>query len=169
MHRKKRYRERENPLKGVERPNLQGANCYKAHAVICINLNRRYDTINDAIADTGVRQSTISQCCCGRACTGGAFDNSKYIWMYAEHAVYFTEDDICKYMLEIKRPVKSRFKKRVKCITTGEEFDSVKDACFKYKISIFALFTYCEHEDTSIGCGVCKETKEALVWMYITD
>ena len=58
-----------------------------------------------------------------------------------------------------------KVRKRVKCVTTGENFNSIEEACKKYGNIRAGIIRCCKGK--SLSAGKCKLTNKKLVWKYI--
>ena len=157
-----------NPLKGRKRPEISGANSYRAHAVICVNTGVRYETVNDAAAEIGVNQSSISMCCSGKMISCGHDENGvPMLWRYADEYVPMTDNEILEYVHKAYDSSREISRRIIICVTTGEVFLSMKDACEKYHIDPSSLSGHCRGRKLQNGCGRHPETNELLKWKYI--
>ena len=146
-------------------------NCVK---VICLNTLKEYNSILEAHEDTGCKKGTISNCCrgeCNRALdkngdqlTFAYYDD--YINMTkedVEYLIYKTTDEYRREVLskahEGKMPYRGR---RIKCLNTGEIFDSIIDAIAKYNCS--GLYGCLKNRTKSAGRH--PVTNEKLRWVY---
>ena len=68
------------------------------------------------------------------------------------------------YGMRIEKAAISKSKKVI-CITTGEKFDSIKEAARKYKISNGRISANCKNKSKSAGRHPI--TREKLVWKYL--
>jgi len=86
------------------------------------------------------------------------------IWMYYEDYITKTKNQIDDILNNISKV--NRFKQKVICITTKEEFASIKDAGIKYNINPSSITKNCT--------GVYKTAEKLsdgtkLTWMYRKD
>ena len=55
--------------------------------------------------------------------------------------------------------------RKVKCVTTGEVFNTMKEACEKYKVNTSHMCDCCKGKRKSAGKH--PVTKEKLIWEYV--
>ena len=60
-----------------------------------------------------------------------------------------------------------KVRKKVKCVTTGELFNSIEEACKKYGNIRAGIIRCCKGK--SLSAGKCKKTNKKLVWEYIDN
>ena len=163
---KETLRKHGNPLKGRKRPEKSGANCYRAHAVVCVNTDEEFKTIDAASAKYNVLQSSISSCCSGKLHTAGLDeDGMRLVWRYKSDYTPMTHDEILHYLNDCDKQRYKSLSKNVRCISTGESFESMKDACIKYHLNASYLSAHCRGKAKS--CGKHPVTREPLQWEYI--
>lgn len=97
------------PLADETKQKLRDANKNKK-GVVCIELNKTYTSIKEASRSTGINDSQITRCCKGKNNTAGG-----YHWRYFD-------SDYIKYINKKNNSIS------IKCIETGEIFDSIKQA-----------------------------------------
>ena len=148
-------------MKNRKRPELSGERSYRAHSVICA-----------AAKAYGVSQSSISSCCSGKLYSAGKLkDGTPIVWKYREDVCGMKEEDIrdmLESILDIRRKnIDTAKNKTVMCVTTGEIFPSMTDACKKYKIDPSSLSKHLSGKRLHGGCGRHPVTKERLIWKRI--
>lgn len=162
------YQTHENPLKGRKRPEISDTNSYRAHSVVCVNTGELFQTIDRAAAAYHVSQGTISMCVSGKLHTAGKDANgTPLIWRDADEYVPMSSDEINCYLSENKEARSAKIRRKVKCITTGEVFDSMHDACEKYCLDPSSLSAHCRHKKGHASCGYDPDTNERLHWEYV--
>lgn len=165
---KEYFRTHSNPLKGVPRPELAGANSYKAHAVVCVNTGEEFETIDDAAKKYNISQSGISTCCSHKTYYAGkGSDGKPLVWASKSEYEPMTSEELDDYLANCQKSKFKKHQKRVMCISTGEIFESMKDACEKYNINPSALSAHCRGKSNRNGCGRNPDTNELLKWKYI--
>ena len=117
----------------------------------------------------GLSQSGISSCCLGAVATNGRMsDGTPLVWKYYEDVSELSEHDMKQLSLNIiENAAIHRSKnssKPVLCVTTGEIFQSRKDACMKYGIDPSSLSGHLRKTKMVRGCGRDPLTGELLVW-----
>lgn len=166
--RKARYAEFGNPLTGRKRPSISDERHYKAHSVVCLNTNEVFPTIKSASQKYGVSASSISSCCSNTVMSAGkAPDGMPLFWRYEDDFSRLTGEDIKSTIDGYQTNRAQRQNKKVRCITTGEVFQSMKMACEKYHIDPSSLSRHCSKKKSINGCGRHPETKELLKWEYV--
>ena len=147
-------------------------NCVR---VICLNTLKVYDSMLEAHEDTGCKKATISNCCLGNS-NRASDKNGEYLtFAYYDDYINMTKEDV-EYLIykttdEYRREVLSKAHegkvnaenlKRVKCLNTGEEFESIKEAIEKYNCS--GLYGCVKGRTKSAGRH--PVTNEKLRWVY---
>lgn len=124
-------------------------------AIICLELNKIYNSIAEAERDTGVYHSHICACCNKKLFMAGP-----YHWLYLEE--YNDEYDTCTIikMIENARIVPKPEKKEVVCLETGQIFNSVKEAADYALVERNAIRSCCQGRNQT-----CKQ----LHWAYLSD
>ena len=74
----RKHKDSSRELISKNHANVSGKQNPRATPVICIELNKRYDTITDASIELNINNGTIGQCCRGKLKTAGG-----YHWKYA--------------------------------------------------------------------------------------
>lgn len=168
---KKWYSTHENPQKGKKRPQLSGSLSPNSHKVMCLNTGVVYDTIKDAAAKCNVSASGISQCCSNVVKSSGkGADGEPLFWISYESVSGLSEMEIRELFqqkLAEQKQKKSQLWKPIKCLTTGELFSSMREACEKYNIDQSSLSGHCNKRRCLHGCGRHPETGELLQWERI--
>ena len=166
------YTKNEHPMKGQKRPEISGEKSYRAHSVVCLNTLEYFGTVSDAAGTYGVSQSSISSCCSGRLHSAGKMeDGTPMVWRYSDDVYGMTEVEI-KNLLERaliirEKSIGASRNKPIICITTGETFVKMIDACKMYKIDPSDLSKHLNGKGLYGGCGRHPKTKEKLVWKRI--
>lgn len=165
---KRYYATHENPLRGRKRPELSGAKSYRAHTVVCVNTGEWFDTIDEAATKYHISQSDISMCCSGKNHSAGKDKNgNRLLWKYGDEYVPMSSDELTAFFNACDQKRYSARNKQVECITTGEHFPSMKEACEKYHIDQSSLSGHCKGRKCVNGVGRHPETDELLKWRYI--
>lgn len=142
-------------LKGVIN---QGANNPRAKKVICINNMMIFDTTVEASKYANTSDASIQSCCKGLLYTSGTdpITKEKLQWEY-----YYPNKEYELKTIQKKNNHPSI--KKVVCHTTGEIFNSVKEASEKYSLSESGIRYCCLFEYSSYG-HLPDGTK--LQWFY---
>lgn len=147
----------------------KGGKSSSAIKVICLNNGDILESMAEAAEKYGTVRSAISQACdpdnslvkyAGRDKNG-----EKLMWDYYD--AYLAKLDGKDYDYSAnKRDGENKNKVRVRCIETGEEFDSMTDAAKRYNINHGGISTSCTSPLNSVGTFI-KETSELLHWEYV--
>ncbi len=130
-----------------------------AHKVICLNTMQVYDTIADAKAQTKI--STIENCVNGAQLSAGTDEyGNKLYWCTYQGEDYNYELKLTQMKAESEKS--SRICKPVRCIETGEIFNSTTEAGkAKSKTNSFNSVSRC--------CRGERKTAYGYHWEFITD
>ena len=126
--------------------------------VICITTGETFDSIKDAAIHYKVFETSIVKCCKGNLKSAGKLNGVRLQWKYLEDY-----DDNC--LEEYKLNISDQRNKKVICITTGETFDSIKDAAIHYKVLQSSISKCCIGKQKSAG----KLNSIKLQWKYLED
>lgn len=162
-----RYKIYGSPLKGRKRIQFQGENAICQREIICLNTGEVFKLIKFAAEKYGIKASQISFCCSQRTSYHAGSDEkgNKLYWMYLSDYELLTENEKNSILQVLQNRSNSNCKK-IRCITTGEMFDSMKDACLKYNIDKSSLSAHCRGRKYINGCGYHPLTNELLKWEY---
>ena len=114
-------------------------------SVICVELNKVFDSVAEASHFTGIDRSSISKCCRNKMLTAGG-----YTWKFADK-------ELAK-QYEVKKTNKCI--KAVYCITTDIQYNSVAEA---------AKQTGCDSSGIIKVCKGKQKTTKGLTWKYVED
>lgn len=159
-----------NPLKGRERPNKRGSNAPNVCPVVCVNTGEQFDTIRIAAKEKGVPASCISSCISDNLdvfYAGYDVDGTKLLWRRLEDYIPMSKAEISEYIRLQEAKMPGSYKRGVKCISTGEMFSSMREACDKYGIDPSSLSAHCRRRKSINGCGRHPLTNELLKWEYV--
>lgn len=96
-----------------------------------------------------------------------------YHWMIYEDYVSLTEERKCQIISYINDETEKRkyIKQKIICTTTGEVFDSAKDASIKVfnKKTVPGISQCCLGTGKRITCGKDPITNEPLKWMFLNE
>lgn len=130
--------------------------------VICVNTKEIFNSMYEAAKKYkkyGCSQSKISMCCNGKRKHAGRLENGEYlIWRFLD------DYDPNEKFVITNKVVSSGNKHKVRCITTGEVFNTIKSACDKYNISRSTLWRACTGR---LKDGVKLKDGTILKWEYI--
>lgn len=133
---------------------VKGINNKVNKSVYCIETKTKYFSIAEATRQTGIRDSSILQCCKGNYKYAGKQGKQKLHWMYYED--FLEKGEI------IDNTPRKKVEKghKVICIETKEVFNSLKEASEKYKIESANIGACCRGKRTTAG---------EYHWMYHED
>lgn len=133
--------------------------------VICLNNNKIFDSAVEASAFYGLKRTSVSKVCQKSVPYAGVDpDNGEKLrWMYYEEYLALQEGHEYIPQKNNNREYKTR---RVLCETTGEEFDSIKEASKFYNIAEGTISSNCRGKG-SISAGKDPDTGEPLTWIYL--
>lgn len=102
--------------------------------VVCINTGIQYESAAQVERELGIDHTSISDVCRGKFISAGKDENGEPLkWKYADESLN-----------QLYQPRESKSKKKIKCITTGEIFDKMRDACNKYNIAPANMTKNCQ-------------------------
>lgn len=151
--------------KSVSSKNL-GASNGVSKKVICLTNGKDFDTLTLASKYAGVCRSSISKACSnisGRYAGKDPETSERLEWMYYDE--YIAQKEGVEYIREVKTRRKNQETTRVRCITTGEEFDSIKEASEFYKTNGGSISNACALP--GYHAGKDPDTDEPLEWEYL--
>lgn len=151
----------------VTKSKNKGSNNAFARKVICLNTEEVFDTAKEAGEAYGVCSSGISQACnpnIDRKYAGKDKEGNYCEWMYYDEYLAKTTGE--KIDVRIRNGSKSTNKKPVKCITTGEEFESMTEGAKAYGLNTGSIHNSC---NLDYLVGTHPETGEKLEWKYIKE
>lgn len=152
-----------NPNKGKKYPERSGVNSHRAHAVVCVNTGERFDLIGDAALAYNISTSVISSCVSKKnAFAGTTPTGERLLWVNADEYVPMTEAEISAYFKKYDKSKSNH--KEVICITTGEQFPSIKNAADSYSIHPSGITCACKGKCDYYGKH--PDTNEKLYWKY---
>lgn len=137
-----------------------------SRCVVCLNTGEEF--ANSSVASAAypsADKSAIHACCKGRLKSCGKLNGACIVWAYKEDYDKMDRDEINLRLLQTDENVKhDRFKKPVICLTTGEVFQSVKEASMYYGVH-YSCISACLH-GKQYTSGRSKETNEPLRWAF---
>lgn len=123
----------------------------------------QYDSVREASVSTGILAQSIS-----RNCRHGCNTAGGYSWIFVDEYNTLSKEELVRLYSHKPNIVefdRSYAKKPVYCITTGVEFESVKDAVKHYGMCRGAkIHEACDGRRKT--CGKHPVTKEGLEWRY---
>lgn len=142
----------------------KGANNSLAKKVICLNTKEVFDTISSAAKSYNLCKTNITEVCSpkyNRTFAGKDKDGNELKWMYYDEYIAKSKGE--EYVHKLYG---TKNTKRVKCITTGKEFNSFTDAAKFYNINTGSISNSC---DTGQHAGKDPITNEKLLWERLDD
>jgi group I intron endonuclease len=133
---------------------IKGVNNKMNKSVYCIETKTEYFSIAEASRQTGIRETSILQCCKGNYKYAGKEGKQKFHWMYYED--FLEKGEI------IDNAPRKKIEKghQVICLETEEVFESLKIAGEKYNIDGSNIGACCRGKRTTAG---------EYHWMYYED
>jgi hypothetical protein len=135
-------------------------------SVICITTNKRFNSLTEASKYYNTYKEGVSNCCnYKRKSAGKLEDGTPLVWMYLDKYKKMTKEEI-DLKLHIAIKTSQTTSRRVFCITTGKEFNSIVEASKYYNINKDSISMCCGNKLKSSGK---LEDGTKLVWMYLED
>lgn len=134
--------------------------------VICLNNKRDFDSGAEASRAYGLKETSVPKACQSHGVKTAGIDpetGEELKWMYYDE--YIAREEGREYIPPVNYRA-SRSTRRVLCETTGEDFDSIREASEFYKVSEGAISSCCSSSGTKTA-GVDPETGEKLTWIYL--
>lgn len=133
--------------------------------VICLNNKKVFDSAVEASAFYGLKRSSVAKACGeeGRHAGIDIETGEKLSWMYYEKYIAIEEGREYIPQKNTSRVYKTR---RVLCETTGEEFNSIKEASEFYNVSAGSISSCCNSRGSK-SVGKDPDTGEPLTWIYL--
>lgn len=156
-----------HPLTGRKYPERSGANAVGAVPVRCLNTLEYFGCAKDAAKAYSTSPASIIQCYnhqTKRAATGK--NGEKLVWVRESEYQTMSEADVAN-AIEAAKPM--QYVRKVRCITTGEEFESMKAACDTYHLDPSSLSAVCGERKRGHSCGKHPVTGAQLYWEYIIN
>lgn len=116
--------------------------------IVCVETGRVFDSADEAAAWAGVTKSSIF-----RACNGIARSAGGYHWFYQE------TPELAKHEVKV---VEQKNKRAVRCVETGQIFDSIKEAAAWAGVHPTVIIRVC---DKVKG----KHTAGGFHWEYVEE
>lgn len=136
--------------------------------VICITTGNEFNSIIEASKYYNVNKGSVRMCCQNKLKSAGKLeDGTKLVWMYLKDYEQSSKEMIESKINEANKDYENpRWYRKVMCITTGEKFESIKEANKRYNIS------------RGLISGVCRGLKKTtgklpdgtkLQWKYLDE
>lgn len=142
-----------------------GARNGASRKVVCLNTEEIFDTITEASKRYGVTKSGIVQCCnpnCKTSFAGKDSNGEPLKWMY--HDAYMAQMNGEEFIYSSKMAPKNVRTVKVRCVETGEVFNSIKEASEKYNIHSGSISNSCL---VGNNAGKHPDTGASLSWEYV--
>lgn|GEM_PF-1577120 len=130
--------------------------------VICLTTSQIFNSINQVLKLKiyNCTQVGIHQCCIHKYNTCGELEDGTLLqWMYYEEYLTSSKEEINNILTHTKKYI---------CITTGEIFNTKKDAGEYYNMKSYVTISECCSNKKDY-CGRHPKNKEKLKWMYYKD
>lgn len=149
--------------------DFSGDNHPQRKEIVLLNTGEVFTCIKYAAEKYGVQHCDISHNAKGKLRSAGQLNGERLVWAYKPDYDNMTKDDIAEllHMAENWRRGRNCYKaRRVICVTTGELFDTEKDAAETYGISCSVISAACNGRQRSAGKD--KVTGKPLEWRFAT-
>lgn len=133
--------------------------------VICVNDNHIFNTLNQASDFYNINRAIVSGCCNKKRDYIKRAD-IPLVFMFLSEFNSKTEEEIKNIIDSAYNKLSNRYTsnaKKVRCITTGKEFKSAKEASEFYKIDNSSILKCCKGKLNFCG----KHDNIPLIWEYI--
>lgn len=150
-----------NPMYGAK--GLCGKDNPSSRAIICLNTNKVFDTVQEGADFYNCSNSGLVQCCKGNRSYNGTLNGEPLVWLYYKDYLSMTNNEIKEKLNYSKNDNR---KTSVICITTGKVFNGVRDGARFYNIDGSSIVKCCKGKFNS--CGKLEDGTP-LVWMYYED
>lgn len=134
--------------------------------VVCLNSNEIFNSMKEASAKYNIGARSISRCCKNKALSAGRYNNEKLVWMYYKDYITKSDDEIRQY-IDNKKLIPYNSKKII-CLTTGEIFNTIKDASEWCNMSSVSTISACLSKKYKYA-GKHPVSGEKLKWMHYED
>lgn len=158
-----------NPL-SIMNYKESAVNRSNVNKIVCLNTGEIFNTLRDAANKYNIKDlKHISNCCKHKpkSKTSGIHPetNERLVWLYYDEYIRLSDKEINQLILDAKPKITY---KKVRCVTTGMEFESCKKAAEYYKIKDFRYITkVCNGFSKSTTNGLNPEQR--LIWEYIDE
>lgn len=133
--------ERRKQVSERQKGKCVGKDHPNARVVVCLETGKIYLSITEAQLATGIKQTSISCCCCGRSLTANGLH-----WMFKEDYDKLTRTQI----QDIINFVPCKLGKPCVCLETGKVYISLAEAAKQIKCGIASICLVCNHKLKSI-------------------
>lgn len=147
--------------------NVKRENHPHAKKIICLNTNKIFDCIQDAVDVYNCLD--ISGCCNGKLKSCGVYNNERLAWAYYKDYLKMTQQDIENKIKEAnlyKKGKNNPKAKKVICITTMKIFGTMTEAEEFYHCNRNSIRACCNNMGSYAG-KLKDGTK--LVWLYYDE
>lgn len=135
-----------------------------AKKIICLTTGKIFECIEDAAEFYNANSKGIIFVCRGKRKSSGKLeDGTKLTWMYYDD--YILNPELAKIKSSENYTVAKRANKRVRCITTGEIFNSIVEASQAYNMKSSANISSCCKGRLKF-CGILPDGTK-LVWEFV--
>lgn len=133
----------------------------RSKKVVCLNTREIFDSAIKAKEKYGMKTNTgIRACCRGELKSCGEQDGQRLAWAEYNDYIGMSDEEIDALIQYANMPLDRELNpnaKSVLCVTTGEVFGCITDACEKYNVNINSI----------VGC--CKGKRKhagGMEWQY---
>lgn len=133
--------------------------------VVLLNTREVFESAEIAAKEKGTDRSSLLKCCKGILLSSGKdSEGNKMVWRVYEDYISMTNKGI-EEAINISQNYKCKaLYQKIKCIETGEVFDSIKEACEKYNTSPSNITGYLKGRQYSAGRD---KNGRLLHWDYV--
>lgn len=139
-------------------------------AIVLLNTGEEFSCIKYAAESYGVQRCDISHNAQGKLRSAGQKNGERLVWAYKTDYDSMSKDEIDSrlYMAHNWQKGKNCYRaRRVNCITTGEVFDTIKDAASMYGVSFSVISAACRGKQKHAGKD--KITGNPLTWCFADE
>lgn len=139
-----------------------GSNNPNSKQVVCLNTGEIFETIQKAANKYGATINRITKCCLGKNYSSGKIDDEKLVWAYYNDYIHMSSTEITNKIIfaqDIKSGKNNPKARKILCVTTGEIFDTIKDASLKYGANRTTITRCCKNQ---------AKTSGGMEWQYYT-
>lgn len=149
-------------IMSINHTGLKNHSCKK---IVCLNDNKVFDYIGEAAKYYNINSNSIVVSI--KRNKRGITDRN-LIFVYYDDYIKLSKDDINAIIYCRQNYKKKVQRKKVVCLTTGEIFESVSDACEKYNLGKSNVSKCCQGDENYNHCGKL-ENGIPLTWRYYED
>lgn len=147
--------------------SMKGLKHYNAMIkIICVTTNEIFESAREAEKKYNISNQNISKCCKRKLFSAGKhpLTGEKLVWRYLDEYDDSNKEILLEQAVNCNKGKNNPTARKILCVTTGEVFNSLKEASEKYKVN------------SSNICNCCKNKRKytkspinglKLEWKYI--